>query len=295
MICLGVVNFFAIEMSGGLTGFLVQSAMDNLRMGDADMDKYASDTLDGAMGFPIHTILMMSLSLPFFINKGIRVLSKVLLSLILLVFFLVTFLTTSKVYLLGLATFGICLLLHIVKGKNRIAIIFIIILFFLILSTQSWFFDLVYERYAYRIEDTDTDVTSGRTDIYKSCIDYLSDNFLALLFGSSYDGYLEIGRLLNKDFKMSAHNIILDGLMSFGLYGCSLLLISVKQLNKKARLYIKSKASLLGWLPIICWFVMCQTNTTFYLAKTYPLIPFLVIHIHFWKQLTGTKAYERES
>lgn len=284
-----IINIFAIIMSGGISQFLVDNAV-NIRMGDADMDKYQSETLDGAMGFPVHTILMLSLSLPILMSKTTKKYSKVIIASIIIAMVFVTFLTTSKVYLLGLAGFAACTLPVIFK-KNGGVIAILVIIFFAVLNTQSWFVDMVYDRYIFRLGDDGTDVTSGRDEIYASCINYLKGNPLAIIFGLGYDSYIEIGRLNKLAFQMSAHNIILDALMGFGLLGCGLMIKAANLLRQTISSTLHTKSSLLSWSPFLCWFLMCQTNTAFWLPKTYFIIPYLIIHTVCYKSLLSNEKF----
>lgn len=285
-----IINIFAIIMSGGISQFLVDNA-GNIRMGDADMDKYQSDTLDGSMGFPIHTILMLSLSLPILMGNAIKKMSKVIIVIIVIAMVFVTFLTTSKVYLLGLAGFVVCTLPVIFK-KNGGVIAILVIIFFAVLSTQRWFVDMVYDRYFFRLfEDSGIDITTGRDKIFASCIKYLKENPLFIIFGLGYDSYIEIGRLNKLDFQMSAHNIILDALMGFGLLGCGLMIKATNLMRRTISSTLHAKTSFLSWSPFLCWFLMCQTNTAFWLPKTYFIIPYLIIHTVCYKSLLSNEKF----
>lgn len=284
-----IVNIFAIIMSGGISQFLVDSAV-NIRMGDADMDKYQSDTLDGSMGFPVHTIVMLSLSLPILMGNATKKFYKVIISSILIAMVFVTFLTTSKVYLLGLMGFALCTLPVIFKKNGGVIALFFIIIF-AVLNTQDWFVEMVYDRYIFRLGDDATDATSGRDEIFASCIKYLIDNPLAIIFGLGYDSYIEIGRLNKLAFQMSAHNIILDALMGFGMLGCVLMVKAANFMRRKISSTLHTKSSLLSWTPFICWFLMCQTNTAFWLPKTYFIIPYLIIHTVCYKSLLSNEEY----
>ena len=284
-----IVNIFAIIMSGGISQFLVESAV-NIRMGDADMDKYQNDTLDGSMGFPIHTIVMLSLSLPILMGNATKIFYKVIISSILIAMVFVTFLTTSKVYLLGLMGFALCTLPVIFKKSGGVIVLFFIIIF-AVLNTQDWFVEMVYSRYILRIGDDATVASSGRDEIFASCIKYLIDNPLAIIFGLGYDSYIEIGRLNKLEFQQSAHNIILDALMGFGMLGCVLMVKAANLMRRKISSTLHIKSSLLSWTPFICWFLMCQTNTAFWLPKTYFIIPYLIIHTVCYKSLLSNEEY----
>lgn len=278
-----IVNIFAIIMSGGISQFLVESAI-NVRMGDADMDKYQSDTLDGSMGFPVHTIVFLSLSLPLLMGNAIKRNTKFIIGIIVIAMVFVTFLTTSKVYLLGLAGFVVCTLPVLFK-KNGGIIALLAIIIFTVLNSQKWFIEMVYDRYIFRLGDDASDATSGRDEIFSSCIKYLKENPLALIFGLGYDSYIEIGKINKLAFQMSAHNIILDALMGFGLLGCGLMVKSVNLMRKTISSTLHSNSSILSWTPFLCWFLMCQTNTAFWLPKTYFIIPYLIIHTVCYKSL----------
>ena len=145
---------------------------------------------------------------------------------------------------------------------------------------------MVYGRYFFGIvEDSGVDITTGRSEIFASCIKYLIEHPLAIIFGFGYDSYIEIGRLKKLAFQQSAHNIILDAVMGFGLLGCGLMVKAVNNMRKRISSTLQSKSSLLSWTPFLCWFLMCQTNTAFWLPKTYFIIPYLIIHTVCYKSL----------
>ena len=80
--------------------------------------------------------------------------------------------------------------------------------------------------------------------------------------------------------------------MSFGLIGTILILKGVNHLRIYAKSFTRYSASILGWMPFLCWFTMSQTNTTFILPKTYFVLPFLVLHIYYYNELLIKKSNE---
>lgn len=283
LISIVIVQVGAILLSGDLTQMSDES-VSSVRMGEGDVEGGMNNTLGGAMGFPISTLLFVTCSFPLLFGKQARILSKFLLGVLDIVLLIVTFFTTSRVYLLGLAVFFVCIIGEFfVKGSKSKVWLIVILIGAVVVFYALGIYNLIFERYAARI--VIDDVSTGRFDIYKDCLSYLVQHPLALLFGEGR-AYSEIGRIHNYAFGMSAHNIILDWIMAYGIFGLVILLSVIKRFVFSLKENTNfDKSGLLGYMPLICWFVMCLTNTPFILPKTFVLIPFMLLHSRYYKTL----------
>lgn len=284
LISMVIVQVGAILLTGDLSQ-LSDESVTNVRMGEGDVEEGMNNNLDGAMGFPITTLLFITCSFPLLFGKQINAFSKILLGVVDVVLLIVTFFTTSRVYLLGLIVFLICVIVEFfVKGGKSKIWLTVILLGAVVVLNELEINNLIFERYMTRMVGHNVSYDS-RTIIYTDCITYLGQHPLALLFGEGR-AYSEIGRLHNYAFSMSAHNIILDWIMTYGIFGLLILLSVIKRFMFSLKENTNfSKSELLGYMPLICWFVMCQTNTSFILPKTFVLIPFMLLHSKYYKTL----------
>lgn len=284
LISMVIVQVGAILLTGDLSQ-LSDESVSVVRMGEGDVEGGMNNNLGGAMGFPITTLLFVTCSFPLLFGKQVNTFLKILLGVLDIVLLIVTFFTTSRVYLLGLFIFLICVIIEFFakSSKSKMWLIVIILGAVLVLN-ESGIINLIFERYMVRIVSHDVSIDS-RTIIYTDCITYLVQHPLALLFGEGR-AYSEIGRIHNYAFGMSAHNIILDWIMAYGIFGIVILLSSIKRFVFSLKENTNfDKSGLLGYMPLICWFVMCQTNTPFILPKTFVLIPFMLLHSRYYKTL----------
>ena len=154
----------------------------------------------------------------------------------------------------------------------------------------------IVDAFIFRIGDTrDIDtLTTHRSPIYADIIKYWGNNISCVLFGAGKEAYPEIGRLKNLEFSMEAHNIILDCIMAYGMIGftliiglCNSIIIRVRRMNKRYHL------TMLGALPLICWFIMSQTNSAFSVSHTYLWLPYLVLFMILNKDIIDNKQINK--
>ena len=283
LVSLIIVQVGAVLLTGDLTQ-LSDGSIEVVRMGEGDVEGGMNNNLGGAMGFPITTLLFVTCSLPLLIGKRLNPFRKVVLGAVVIALLVATFFTTSKVYLLGLLVFLICVIIEFFakSGKTKIWLIMILLGAIIVLN-ELGIYELLLGRYMARI--IGVDISTNRFEIYESCFSYLGEHPLALLFGEGR-AYSEIGRINGYAFSMTAHNIILDIIMAYGSIGLIIILHSSKRFISTLSTNLElGKSGLLGYMPLICWFVMCQTNTPFSLPKTFVLIPFMLLHSKYYKTL----------
>lgn len=263
----------AILLTGDLT-LLGNDSIAYYRLGEGDVDAGMNNNLGGAMEFPIIAMLVITFSLTLIIGKALTKFVKLIFLFVIVALFIITFFTTSRVYILGLITLVLFLGVYIfsssVKPGAKLSFILIALLSIATL-VQSGYMDIIEYRYGYRDDNS-------RLSIAIDCLNFLSNNPITLFFGEGYRGYINTGRLLGRLFSMSAHNIILDCIMAYGLLGIGMILHQTKKMYNRLLPYYDSTV-LLRWMPVICWFMMNLTNSSFMLCKTYVIIPFLIIHL----------------
>lgn len=278
MICIFMVQ------GGSLDTFLYASYAGEYRLGEADVDDGQKNQLGGAMGFPIYTIIIVSLSLQMLMTRQFKLWEKVLLIGLNIVLFFVTFLTISRVYILGLSTLVILLFLHMIKSRNLKTILglsFGLIIVYIIASVYlPEYMDGIFNSYlARQSNNSDHEGTGIRGAIYEDCIKYLTEDVECFLIGKGSSAYPLYGAKIHRLFSWSAHNIILDALMAFGIIGTIILISLYMHLYKREKNRTGLKWTVFRIMPFACYFMMNMTATPFLLDKTYPMLLFLILNI----------------
>lgn len=265
-----------IEQGGDVQKFIVQSYAAEYRLGESDEGK---NQLGGAMGFPIYSIMIINLTIKLFQTR-ISVYRKMLYTIISSITFLVAFLSISRVYLLGLAALMGCILIYLSMNLRKSTLfvfmlfVIIVVLFFKFVNNNV--LDSVTEQYSVRIDNYKKG--EDRIAIYKDCIEYISNDYYCLLFGRGTFGYREIGKENNLQFRMSAHNIILDGFLTYGILGLSFIVFLYFYLYRKKSIYDINRPTMIDLSCFICYIFMCMTNSPFILGKSYIQWVFLTLN-----------------
>jgi len=273
-----------IVQGGSLSSFVFTGYAGEMRLGEADTDAGMKNQLDGAMGFPIYTITILTLFIQMFMTRKLELWKKLSIMSVSLGIFFITFLTISRVYLLGLGTLFLMMgyyILHRASFKTSVSIVLSLLLItFVALQLNPEIVDSITEQYTVRIDsETDNNYTGSRGYIYKDCIAYLLTNIECLFIGKGNSGYIAIGQQLNTNMSMSAHNVILDGLLSFGVLGFFFLIKLYYQVYKREVKRMHIKANVLHLLPLGCILMMYNTSSPFTLEKVWPFLLFLVLNV----------------
>lgn len=286
VICSSLIAMSCIFIVQGadLDSFIYASHAGEMRLGEADTADGQKNQLGGAMGFPIYTITIITLFIQLLMTRHYNAIKKGAIIIVGFSLFFITFLTVSRVYILGLTTLLLLLVLHILHGRSVKSMIFLAVALFIILMISanylSDYIDQILNQYMGRMDyDGDNSGTGIRGTIYADCIDYLSNNIECLLIGKGNRAYPLIGAMLNRPMSMSAHNIIIDALMSFGVIGTIFLIVIYKSVYNKEHRRIGIRWSFFRIIPLTCVFVMYQTGSPFLQDKTYPFLLFLVLNI----------------
>lgn len=289
-----LVLVMIIYHAGG--NFLSVALSDEIsRLGEANIDNGFRNALGGAMGLPIYAILVISILIGQ-ITKNSKY-NKYLLALMFVVA-IIPFFTISRVYILGLSSiflFFSCYAMTSVKSfikmTSVIVMMTIVIIVFAMLNTA--YVDAIVDKYIYRSTASEGGISTGRFDIYIACLKHLLGSPKALLFGEGIRGYLQAGGS-NSLLSMSAHNLYLDAIMSFGLIGCLCLVrlcyIMVSQLKKFSNRF---NLSPFRFLPLFSYMVMVNTGGSFADFKTYLYIIFLLIYAFKYENLINPSSIQR--
>lgn len=269
---------------GSLESFIYTSYAGEMRLGEADTDEGQKNQLDGAMGFPIYTLTVVTLLIQMLMTRHFKLWKKALCIALIFGLFFITFLTVSRVYILGLATMVLLLFMHVMSSKSKSTIFGILlgcmVVVLIAFNYLANYMDIVFNNYLGRMEtDGGQGGTGIRGIIYKDCLEYLMNNVECLLIGKGNGAYPLIGAQLHRPFSMSAHNMIIDGLMSFGIIGSIFIFIIYKNIYKIDQNKYGIKWTIFRVMPLLCVCMMYQTASPFLLDKFYPFLMFLVLNI----------------
>ena len=114
-----VTTRIAMVQGGSLEALVYTSYAGEMRLGEADTDEGQKNQLDGAMGFPIYTLTIVSLLIQMLMTRRFRLWQKALCLALIVGLFFITFLTVSRVYILGLATMALLLICHVMRSKSK--------------------------------------------------------------------------------------------------------------------------------------------------------------------------------
>lgn len=250
-----------------------------MRLGEGKEELNQKNLLGGAMGFPIYSMIVISSIIVYLKNNKTNLALLFIMSFIVLFEFFITFFTISKVYLLGLICFAmICVIYYIFKlSISRffkfifVGVSFFLLFLFLFQNHIDHFITTYEKRTIYA-----KDVSSGRELIYISSINYLSNNVYSLLIGEGRWGYQNIGERENLPFSKTAHNIVLDCVMIYGLFGMAVFVVAYSSLIQRLP---HRRFDLLNFSPLICWFFMNMTTSTFIAEKNYIIVIPLLLNV----------------
>ena len=280
---IAMISVFLVQ-GGSLDAFINASYAGEMRLGEADVDDCQKNQLGGAMGFPIYTIIVVSLFFQMLMTHSFKLWKKVSIIWLGTVLFFITFLTISRVYILGLLTLLLLLFLHMLKSKSVKTIIGLVVGAFIIYVIASVYLpeymDNIFDSYLTRqMSHTDHGGTGIRGAIFEDCVKYLTEDMECLLVGKGSSAYPLYGAKIHRLFSFSAHNMILDSFMAFGILGTLILLSLYIHLYRRERLRTGIRWSIFRVMPLACYLMMNMTATPFLLDKTYPLLLFLIMNI----------------
>lgn len=283
--CIISTSFLAIFVifliSGGNWEVFITSTDIGFRFG-----AQASD-LGGSMGVPIYCLTILSCSFISLLKIRSQLIKKVFLIVIMIFSVIVGLMTISRVFITGLITFIALVLLSIIQEKKKGKLSAIVILTIIVFAIFFYYnIDIVLNFIEKIVLRNSEDISTGRFYIWKDCVEYLYKNPIALLFGRGTLNYIQIGAYKSYKFSMSAHNLFLDGLMSWGICGFSIFIFALYKFLKNNCKELKMYITILMSIPLIVWLSMSLTMGSFNYFKTYMyILAFVLISINCLNEL----------
>lgn len=259
-----------IIISGGDLVNYVNSADLTYRFGEK------ARSLGGAMGIPIYCLVIISLLFVQLIAERHLFIEKLFFIGIIIFSTFIGFVTISRVFLLGLVAVLLCLLLSLfLKKKSKIlgSVIIVLLLGIILILQDPTFINSFISKITNR---SAIDISTGRFEIYLSCYDYLKNNYFALFFGEGALNYVQIGVQNGYLFSMSAHNLYLDGLMSWGILGFGIFISFIFKYARRCKTFFQTQATVLTFMPL---FVLLICNFTAGSFNDYSIYIFLLVLI----------------
>ncbi len=228
-------------------------------------------SLAGAMGIPLFAAICVSVNIIFLIvnkssSKQTRLFS--IISICISVFGAVLSFSRSF-YLCMIAFFGLLILFSIGEKKQRkkgffvICITIIAVICFLTMDGFEWIISNVIKRSE---EDSGVGI---RGEIWISCLRYLSTHTRALLFGLGTINYPNIGKNIDELFSLSAHNLVFDIIMSYGVVGLIAICVLIRLAKLKLSRSYGNLTSKYCILPLLTFLTYGLTALRTFSGKTW--------------------------
>lgn len=248
------VIYYLLSMYGGIGEFIssFMSAAYAYRFGHS-----YGETVGGAMAIPLYTTMLISCGLTCYlkVNK-LSIFQKALILVAVVISIVFGAMTISRSFYVGLVVTLIAILLF--KSSNKKSVKGIILFFafaivIFLIFTKSDIINKIFSNLQLRLGNGMEKGSEGRIDIWLSCIGYLLEHPLKLLFGMGASNYIIIGSETGELFAAGAHNLFIDFLMSWGVIGTVVLitfLIGVykRQKNNKANFSSQSLIPLITYI-----------------------------------------------
>lgn len=225
--------------------------------------------------YTIHILISIAGLLIILVNKGTKEIIYLLTLILALIY--CGMISVSKMFILLLVIIFTCWLFSIslIKGKidTKIIIILGIVTLILLVLTTNVFKNRI-DMYLIRFNQINNieNLTSGRSEIWKSYIDILKNNILLLIFGNGYSG---VGHNLN----MAAHNTFIQIVYEFGILGAYMANIWIQNINKVLKINKNIniiKAMLLIILCVGCFGTMLSIDMLFFADIFYIIMIFFI-------------------
>lgn len=249
--------------------------------------------LGGAMGLPIYCLLLITVIFNYLLTlEKTKILALIGCFVACVFIALLGFHTVSKVFLLGLLAECVLIFVSMIFSryvKNAVVIlssvVFVGLIGFILYNETLM---QIFDAYFLRIKG---DISTGRFEIFASCFEYWFSHPIAFFFGMGAYNYVYVGKALDYGFGIMAHNLLLDGIMGFGVIGMAFIILlivtAVRQFLKKYPL----KKKWIYFIPLIVWILCKMTGGSFIYLNSYSQPTFLLL----FAMLSIKEKYEADN
>lgn len=274
------IIYYLLTMYGGI-GIFVSSFMSAsyaYRFGHS-----YGDTIGGAMAIPLYTTMIISCGLACYLKADkLSFRHKVIVLFAIIISMVFGAMTISRSFYLGLIATVIAILIF--KSSNNkkhikgTILFFVIVLIAFLLFTESDIINKIFSNLQLRLDAGMEKNSDGRGDIWLSCISYLLNHPLRLIFGIGASNYTVIGAKAGEYFDAGAHNLFIDFLMSWGLVGTVILFAFLTRIIRRLKNNSSqfSSQSLIPLITYVCFAMTalrsCSLKTWIFLLIAYVFI-----------------------
>lgn len=274
------IIYYLLAMYGGIGNFIssFMSASYAYRFAHS-----YGDTIGGAMAIPLYTTMIISCGLTCYLKVDkLSFLHKFIALFAVIISMVFGAMTISRSFYLGLIATIIAILIF--KSSNnkkhikRTILFFSIALIAFLLFTESDVINKIFSNLQLRLDAGMGKDSDGRGDIWISCITYLLNHPLRLIFGMGASNYTVIGAKAGEYFDAGAHNLFIDFLMSWGLVGTVILVAFLARVMKRLKNSSSqfSSQSLIPLITYVCFAMTalrsCSLKTWIFLLIAYSFI-----------------------
>lgn len=210
-----------------------------------------SDDLIGAMAIPTYVGTVLSCVYVLFVKYKVSVVEMVIYALLSAYVLFIGLLSVSRGLILCIGVLVLCIIINYCtthERKNLTIILAVCTVIAIAFVNNTTLFDNMLVKLQTRANN-ETLGENSRTAIWRDCLDYLIKNPISILIGNGVNNYKLIGKSSSMLFSMSAHNLVLDAIMSWGITG--LLAISATAVQLRDRLTRYSE--FVYYTPMLVW------------------------------------------
>lgn len=261
---------YIVKSSGGFKEYInnfMNASSYALRFGH----EYG-ETIGGAMAIPLYAALMIAFSVTLFLSGiKINIFEKIFSVFSLIVAVVFGSFTISRSFYLCIVVIVLMFFLAGAKAKYKIFILICVAAFLMVLYHN--YYDIVnkiFNDLSLRVNN-DSTMTGGRSEIWRSGLDYLSEHPIALLFGKGATRYQTMAAEKGYLFSAGMHNLVLDIVMSWGIVGLVLVVSLMTELFKKVSIKC-GKLPLSRFIPLITYLTFSLTALRTVNMKTWTFL-----------------------
>lgn len=249
--------------------------------------------LGGAMGLPIFCLLFITVILNYILTlEKTRIIVSIGCFVACIFIAFLGFHTVSKVFILGLLAeiiliFGSMIFSKYVKNAVLIlsSVIIVGLIGFLLYNETLM---QIIDAYLFRIKG---DISTGRFEIFASCFEYWFSHPIAFFFGMGAYNYVYVGKALDYGFGIMAHNLLLDGIMAFGVIGMAFIILLIVSAVRKFLKKYPLKKKWIYFIPLIVWILCKMTGGSFIYLNSFAQPTFLLL----FAMLSIKEKYEADN
>lgn len=237
--------------------------------------------LIGAMGIPTYAGIILSCVYVLLVKYKLSFLEKLFYVSVSVYSVILGLLSVSRGFIVCLGVLVALIIANVLFSKERkksaiIVLVTMVIILIFYYNNSDIITNMVLKLQS-RMNGENVTVNDDRSLIWKDCIFYLSNHPTALLFGRGLNNYLGLGIREGYRFSMSAHNLLLDGLMAWGIIGFGSLILAIISFFRRHVMMQAQKVDYIYIIPFCVWFALRMIGGAFTSFAMYIMILCFVI------------------